>query len=114
MQAIARCAAVAAIAAAATLGATHAMGADASQSGHPDSPSADVLPACPTEDSANCVWDARKRGNHEGRSFVDVNGHRLYLDGFRPFRDVEGHHGCEIKPGPTSVIRCADGFRTTS
>lgn len=31
---------------------------------------------CPTEDSDNCYWDARKRGNHKGNSFVTatVNG----------------------------------------
>lgn len=27
---------------------------------------------CPTEDSDNCYWDARKRGNHKGNSFVTV------------------------------------------
>lgn len=27
---------------------------------------------CPTEDSANCVWDARVQGNGEGISFLYV------------------------------------------
>ena len=27
---------------------------------------------CPTEDSANCVWDARAQGNGEGISFLYV------------------------------------------
>ena len=32
------------------------------------------LPACATEDSTNCVWDATTRGNGKGTSFVNVNG----------------------------------------
>jgi hypothetical protein len=39
------------------------------------------LPPCHTEDSANCVWDAPHMGNHTGRSFVNVGGHIVYLDG---------------------------------
>lgn len=35
---------------------------------------APALPMCSTEDSTNCVWDARIHGNGEGRSFVDLNG----------------------------------------
>lgn len=31
-----------------------------------------------------------------------------------PFRDVEGHHGCEIRVGKTSLVRCEDGFMATS
>lgn len=27
-------------------------------------------PACPTEDSVACFWDAQVQGNHHGRSFV--------------------------------------------
>lgn len=34
--------------------------------------------------------------------------------GWMPFRDVNGHAGCEIKVGDTSLIRCADGYRTES
>lgn len=26
--------------------------------------------ACPTEDSTNCVWDAKHRGNGKGRSYI--------------------------------------------
>lgn len=33
---------------------------------------------CRTEDSRNCWWNAHRRGNHEGRSFVNLNGARLY------------------------------------
>lgn len=29
---------------------------------------------CPTEDSANCVWNAARQGNGIGRSFVDLAG----------------------------------------
>lgn len=31
-----------------------------------------LLPACPTEDSANCAWDSSTRGNRRGMSFVSV------------------------------------------
>jgi hypothetical protein len=37
------------------------------------------LPPCPSEDSDNCVWDARTMGNGLGRSFVVLEG-RLYLE----------------------------------
>lgn len=33
-----------------------------------------TLPACPTEDSANCVWNAQTMGNGRGNSFYDING----------------------------------------
>lgn len=33
-----------------------------------------VLPACETEDSTNCIWDADTQGNGEGRSFWDIDG----------------------------------------
>lgn len=36
-----------------------------------------ALPACPTEDSTNCAWDAQAQGNHIGTSFVDVLGIKL-------------------------------------
>ena len=29
---------------------------------------------CETEDSDNCVWDARHRGNGTGQSFYNLNG----------------------------------------
>lgn len=35
-----------------------------------------VLPACDTEDAANCYWDA---GN-TGTSFVDLNGTAYYIE----------------------------------
>lgn len=37
-----------------------------------------ALPACETEDSHNCYWDARSRGNGEGVSFFDVDGIVVY------------------------------------
>lgn len=33
-----------------------------------------ILPACETEDSANCAWNAATAGNGHGVSFVDVGG----------------------------------------
>lgn len=32
-----------------------------------------VLPACATEDSVNCVWDAHAQGNGQGTSFVALS-----------------------------------------
>lgn len=34
-----------------------------------------TIPPCAHEDSHNCYWDAATRGNHEGRSFIDLDGH---------------------------------------
>ncbi|MDP2047577.1 MAG: hypothetical protein Q8K33_01605 [Cypionkella sp.] len=31
-----------------------------------------LMPACPTEDSTNCGWDAQAQGNHRGQSFVSL------------------------------------------
>lgn len=31
-----------------------------------------ILPACPTEDSSFCRWDASVQGNGEGTSFVST------------------------------------------
>jgi hypothetical protein len=39
------------------------------------------LPACVTEDSSDCYWDADTRGNGEGRSFTDRGGVVTYWDG---------------------------------
>lgn len=39
-----------------------------------------TLPACATEDSDNCRWDADTQGNGIGRSFVVVNGVVTYED----------------------------------
>lgn len=33
-----------------------------------------ALPPCPTEDSANCGWNATTQGNGVGTSFVNVDG----------------------------------------
>lgn len=38
-----------------------------------------VLPACETEDSSNCYWDAATRGNGEGISFYDIGGNAFFL-----------------------------------
>lgn len=37
------------------------------------------LPACETEDSTNCYWDATVQGNGLGQSFVDINGTAHYV-----------------------------------
>lgn len=39
-----------------------------------------TLRPCVYEDSSNCFWDARKRGNGKGQSFVNIDGH-VYLWG---------------------------------
>lgn len=40
------------------------------------------LPACPTEDSIGCYWDASTRGNGIGRSFIaDQSGAIHYVRG---------------------------------
>lgn len=36
------------------------------------------LKACRSEDSNNCYWDARKRGNGHGRSFATIHGRTYY------------------------------------
>lgn len=33
-----------------------------------------VLPACESETSTNCYWDASEHGNGLGSSFIDVGG----------------------------------------
>jgi hypothetical protein len=38
------------------------------------------LPACVSEDSDNCYWDAQEQGNGEGRSFSVVDGVVTYED----------------------------------
>lgn len=37
------------------------------------------LPACATEDSTNCYWDAAVNGNGEGASFIDRDGVVTYV-----------------------------------
>ena len=32
------------------------------------------LPACATEDSTDCYWDATTQGNGTGTSFIDIDG----------------------------------------
>ncbi|WNT44312.1 membrane protein [Microbacterium phage CandC] len=43
------------------------------------SPNPPALPACATEDSDNCWWDATKQGNGAGLSFVVIEGEVTYL-----------------------------------
>lgn len=38
----------------------------------------ELFPECATEDSTNCYWDARIRGNGQGNSFIDINGTAYY------------------------------------
>jgi hypothetical protein len=90
-----------------------------------------VTTPCAQEDSINCFWDAGNAGNGVGHSFYSVRvgnkmctiytdraynrrmGSCTLLDGWRPFRNYEGHTECAIKVGPTSIIRCGD-WQTTS
>lgn len=39
------------------------------------------LPACGSEDSTNCHWDATAHGNGAGVSFIDLGGYAYYLEG---------------------------------
>lgn len=39
------------------------------------------IPACPTEDSDNCYWDAKLMGDGNGRSFTVTDGVVEYWDG---------------------------------
>lgn len=36
------------------------------------------VPTCQHEDSSNCYWDAQRRGNGLGRSWVHLNGKVYY------------------------------------
>lgn len=38
------------------------------------------LPACPTEDSDNCHWDAHRQGNRTGQSFDVIHGEIHYTN----------------------------------
>ncbi len=46
--------------------------------GYASAPVVASLPACESDDSTDCYWDARTRGNGEGRSFVDLGGAIFY------------------------------------
>lgn len=37
------------------------------------------LPACPTEDSSWCYWDASTQGNTLGRSFMQLGQFTFYM-----------------------------------
>lgn len=38
-----------------------------------------LLPACATEDSTNCGWDASLHGNGTGSSFITIGTTTIYL-----------------------------------
>ena len=38
-----------------------------------------VAPPCKVEDSRNCYWDATRRGNHKGRSLLNLHGHIVFF-----------------------------------
>jgi hypothetical protein len=40
----------------------------------------DSLPACQTEDSDNCYWDAQTMGNGQGHSFYVIAGNVTYTN----------------------------------
>lgn len=52
------------------------------------------LPACPTEDSANCYWDATVQGNGLGTSFVDIDGTA------HPLTVPEGYYVLDVALSP--------------
>lgn len=37
------------------------------------------LIGCRLEDSRNCYWDAKRMGNHRGKSFANIRGKVVYL-----------------------------------
>lgn len=39
------------------------------------------LPACATEDSTNCYWNAAANGNGQGQDFINIDGETYYLAG---------------------------------
>jgi hypothetical protein len=51
-------------------------------------PLAPSLPQCQTEDSVNCYWDAQHQGNHQGQSFVNLNGHTWYASNGDPWQSL--------------------------
>lgn len=62
-----------------TLMLTGVIGAGIGTSVVDTSPNPPALPACETEDSDNCWWDATEHGNGEGLSFVVIEGEVTYL-----------------------------------
>lgn len=38
-----------------------------------------IATVCKYEDSRNCVWDAKHRGNGKGRSFINRNGKVIFI-----------------------------------
>jgi hypothetical protein len=45
----------------------------------PNHPTITLIP-CPTEDSADCYWNAATMGNGQGRSFVNIDGNYYYQE----------------------------------
>lgn len=60
------------------------------------------LPPCPTEDSANCYWDATVQGNSTGQSFATYQGDTL------TYTVPEGHYTLNVIATPASPT----GFTT--
>ncbi|MEU0344212.1 hypothetical protein ABZ092_36025 [Streptomyces bobili] len=97
-------------------------------------PSLPTRPCADDSDDRNCYWDAAKRGNGKGYSYiVDRAGNVTYLNpklndkkkraawkrtnqaAKREYwGTVWGHRLCYAKVGNTSYIYCFDGFRETS
>lgn len=98
-----------------------------------------VATACAQEDGSGsllpCFWDAKVQGNGMGHSFTirrvgtnlkcftywnrSYNIQHGFCELLRPrkavqMREVDGHQSCIIRVGPTSLVTCPDGYRTTS
>lgn len=60
------------------------------------------LPACATEDSTDCYWDATVQGNGHGTSFATYQGHTL------TYTVPEGSYTLDVAVNPASPT----GFTT--
>lgn len=38
------------------------------------------VPACVTEDSTDCFWNAKLHGNGQGQSFINIEGESYFLE----------------------------------
>ena len=65
----------------------------------------EVLPPCPTEDSANCYWDADTQGDWTGTDFVDLDGTAYY-----PEVEEEPQAPAEEPPAEPSPITEAEAI----
>jgi hypothetical protein len=55
------------------------------------------LPACPTEDSENCFWDAGVQGNGHGESFFTYDGQHV------PLATVDGYEIQSVWVNPDAL-----------